>query len=95
MTSPIRYGRQLTMTSDGTVMTMKESTFTNFQASRTVVACTETIHVKDEQEILANFLQLLDKQKSGDIDNIGLQVIRNQQTGRLRIEKSWVVPQTE
>lgn len=93
MPSPIRYGRQLVIAEDEGVMTMTEEVFANFQPVKQTTIYTETVHIKDDQEILGHFLQMLDRQKRGEIDCIGLQVLRNKQTGTPRIEKTWIVPE--
>lgn len=93
MTGPIKYGRQMVMASNGGITTITEEVYANFQPVKQLVVQSETVHVKDDKEILAHFLQLLDQQKRGEIDCIGLQVLRNKQTGSPRIEKTWVIPQ--
>lgn len=92
MKTPIRFGRALTVESNGQVSTMQEEVYANFGTVKRVTLLTETLHVKDDKEILAEFLKLLDRQKTGEIDLIGLQCLRDRTTGRMRIEKSWVIP---
>jgi hypothetical protein len=45
--------------------------------------------VKDEQQALAEFLVLLDRHKSGEIDDFGMAC--HFTNGKLRLEKSWKV----
>lgn len=93
MAGPIRYGRQVVMAKDGDVTTITEELYNNFQTVKQVVVCSETVYIEDDKEILAHFLQMLDQQKRGEIDCIGIQLLRNQKTGLPRIEKTWIVPQ--
>lgn len=93
MPGPIRYGRQMIMANDGQLTTITEEIYANFQPVKQVMVCSETVHIKDDKEVLAHFLQMLDQQKRGEIDCIGIQLLRNKETGAPRIEKTWVVPQ--
>lgn len=92
MTSPIRYGRSVTMTHDGDVMTTTEQVYNNFEQVKHLQVQTEIVQDVDAKEILAIFLKLLDDQADGTKDMVGLQCIRNTSTGALRVEKSWIIP---
>ena len=87
----MRYGRQVTLSNNGGVMEVKEKVYANYETVKEVHAFHETVRVTDDKEILAIFLKLLDDQAAGKIDQIGLQCIRNQDNGSIRVEKTWVV----
>lgn len=92
MTSPVRYGKSLTISRNGDVVTTTEQVYANFDTVKEVHQMTEIVRVTDDKEILSIFLKLLDEQTAGNIDMIGIQCLRNPDTGAMRVEKSWVVP---
>jgi hypothetical protein len=88
----MRFGRQMTLERDGNVMTVTEEVFANFETVKRVSVQTEIVRIRHENDILPEFLKLLDRQKAGEIDLIGIQLLRDQKTGSLRVEESWTVP---
>lgn len=90
MTRPIKFGRELIIERNGNVVTHIETVIANFQDVKQVRRITEIVPVDDEQGVHIEFLKLLDKQKKGEIDGIGIQCIRNETTGKLRVETSWI-----
>jgi hypothetical protein len=86
----MKYGKQVTMTTDGNILTLTEQVFANFAPVKQTVINHESVHVENSKDILAIFLKMLDDQEAGKMDNIGIQCIRNKDTGALRIEKSWI-----
>lgn len=89
---PLRFGKQVVMTREGDLTMVHEEVYANFDTVKKITVYTETVRIKDDKDILAEFLKLLDRQKAGEIDLIGLQCLRNPDSGAMRIEKSWVVP---
>lgn len=88
---PVRFGRSMVIKRDGNITTAHEEVYANFDTVKQVTVFTETVRIDDDKDILAEFLKLLDRQKAGEIDLIGLQCLRNPETGTMRVEKSWVV----
>lgn len=89
MKAPIKFGRTAVFESNGNRLSISEQVIAHHAIVKRATQTFETIHVKDEKEILAQFLKLLDRQKAGEIDQVGIQCLRNPQTQQLRIEVSW------
>lgn len=87
--SPINFGRSVVFETDGQRLSISEAVIAHKAVVKRSTQTFETIHVKDENEILGHFLKLLDRQKAGEVENVGIQCLRNPQTGMLRIEQSW------
>lgn len=76
----LQYGRIVT-----------DKVLVNYEEVKTITKCTETVKVKDDKDILAAFLVLLDQYKAGEIDLPGIQVLRDPKNNSLRVEKTWTV----
>lgn len=92
---PIRYGKRLIVTQRGAITTTREEVYANFNTVKEIEICSETVQVKTDQDILAEFLKLMDRKKAGEIDLIGLQLLRDKNTGNMRVELSWAVPELQ
>lgn len=88
----MRYGRQLTITSDGSITRADEKVFVDYSTAKQVTLYTETIRIDDDREYLSEFLKLNDRYKKGEIDLPGVQLLRDDKTGQLRVEKTWTDP---
>lgn len=91
--TPIHYGRRLTLEHNGEVLTATEEVFANYQSAKRVVVETESVTLNSDEDILPHFLTMLDRMKAGEVDCIGIQLLRNGKTGAPRIEKTWTVPE--
>jgi hypothetical protein len=87
----MRYGKTVSVSRDGEIVTVEEQVFANWSTVKKVTLYTEVVRVKDDKEILTEFLKLLDRRRAGEVDLIGIQCIRDKANGSLRIEKSWTV----
>lgn len=85
----MRFGRSITIARIGEVMTTTEESFYNFETVKKVTTNTEIVRINSEKDILPHFLKLLDRQKSGEVDLIGIQLLRDPKSGALRLEESW------
>lgn len=92
MSKPIRFGRTMTIERSGDIVSVTEQVIAHHSIVKRVTQVTETVPVEDEKEALAQFLKLLDRQKSGEIDQVGIQCLRNPETRKLRVELSWFEP---
>jgi hypothetical protein len=88
---PIRYGKQTVVKQDGSVTITEESVFANFLNVKQVTVYSETVRVKDDKEVLTEYLKMLDKWKSGEIDLPAIKPVRDRQ-GNMRVEKTWMIP---
>ena len=87
---PIRYGKKTVITMEGDIMVTEESIIADFKHTPRLTTYTESAYVKDQKEVLAHYLNLLDQWKAGEIDLPAIKTFRGNQ-GNLRIEKSWTV----
>lgn len=92
MKQPIRFGRTTTIERSGDRVSITENVIAHHMIVKRAVQVSETVPVEDEQEALAHFLKLLDRQKTGEIDQVGIQCLRNPETRKLRVELSWFEP---
>lgn len=89
---PIRFGRRLTIERTGERVSATEQVIAQHLVIKSATQIVETVPCNDEKEVLAHFLKLLDRQKSGEVDMVGIQCFRNQETRALRAELSWFEP---
>lgn len=89
---PLGFGKKMVVETDGEVRTIHEETFYAYATVKSSVMYIETVKVKDDKALLAEFLTMLDKYKAGEIDLPGIQLLRDKHTGQLRAEKTWFVP---
>lgn len=87
-----RFGKTLSISREGDLVTVEEQVIANWETVKRVTVYTEVVRVKNDKEILTEFLKLLDRRKAGEVDLIGLQCLRDRNNGSLRVEKSWTVP---
>lgn len=87
----MRYGNTLTMTTSNGIIKSEQEVYANFATIKRTTIYTEIIRISDDSKILAEFLKLLDKRKTGEYGDIAIQVITDQKTGQARIEKSWTI----
>lgn len=91
MNDTIHYGSvTIIETTDG-VDTIRETNYANRKPDHKKTVYREIIRDLDDKDILTHFLRLIDMQKAGAIDEIGLQCKRNEHTGQVRIEKTWTI----
>lgn len=88
----MKYGRQMILTRSGDITTATESVYANFETVKQVTTYYESVRIAEDKDILAIFLKMLDDQKAGKIDQIGIQCLRNKETNTLRVEKTWTIP---
>jgi hypothetical protein len=89
---PIKYGKKVVIRKAGDALQIEEENYFNFATMKQTTLYTETVKVKDEKALLAEFLTMLDQYASGDIDLPGIQLLRDSRTGQLRAEKTWRAP---
>lgn len=87
----MRYGKQLSITSDGMITSVTERNVVNWSEVRKREVYNETVHVRDEKEALAEFLKLLDRKKAGEVKDIGVLTISDEDGRIKRVEKTWIV----
>lgn len=87
----MRYGKHLTITSDSGVTYVAEEGIVNWSTVKKREVYTETVYVKDEQEALAEFLKLLDRKKTGEVKEVGMMTISDDDGHIKRIEKTWII----
>jgi hypothetical protein len=92
MSRVIAYGEHSTITAAGAIITEETEVYANFETVRKFTRQTEAIRVKDEKEILAEFLKLLDRQRAGEITSIAFECIPQKSNPAVieRIKKSWI-----
>jgi hypothetical protein len=90
MSLPVEFGRRYTLSNNGELTHFKEEIFVNSEAKKTHTVVVETVRVKDDKAMHVEFLKLLDRYKKGEIDLPGIQMLRDKNSGSLRVEKSWV-----
>jgi hypothetical protein len=85
----VRFGRQLTLTQDGNLTRSEEKVFVEYETKKQITLYTETVKIKDDKDMLAEWLKLLDRYRNNEIDLPGIQLLRDKHTGSLRLEKTW------
>lgn len=73
------------------LVTMTDERVVNSATVYHVTTYCESIKIKHESQILAEFLKLQDDKKEGRISSYGLQAIADESGKITRIEKSWTV----
>ncbi len=87
----MRFGKQLTITTDGTVTSALEQKYANFAEVKRRSVYTETVKVGSTEQALAEFLKLLDRNKGGSVEDIGIFCVTDKDGAIIRVEKTWVV----
>jgi len=87
--SPIRFGGSTVIERDGDRVTITEQVISHQKVVKRTSQVYETLPVTDESEAIAHFLNLIDRQKAGEVDQVGIQCLRNPETRKLRVELSW------
>jgi hypothetical protein len=87
----MRYGRQVVMVANGAIVEQSEAQFVNWGTVRKLVKNTETIKVKNADQVMAEFLKLLDLHKSGQARDIGIFCKVDPDNSFTLVEKTWIV----
>lgn len=88
----MKYGEQSTTTIAGGVITERVEKLVAGDTVKSFIRQTETIKVDNNQEVLGEFLKLLDRQKAGEIHSLGFECIPSKFDERAihRVRMSWI-----
>lgn len=87
----MRYGKQMTISVKGNVVQYDEEKYHDWAKAYTITRYSESVQVRNENDVHAEFLKLLDRHKTGEICDIGIYTYTDKDGKLNRAEKVWTV----